>query len=81
MCLRLDRASRWAHFKILPNKTAEGTRVFLGRLAENCPCRITKIIADNGKEFLPPLHRAGRARADWQPPVRPGLPSHPRSTA
>jgi transposase-like protein len=51
LCVAIDRASRWVYFEILPDKTAQGTRGFLERLAENCPFKIEKILTDNGKEF------------------------------
>ena len=50
LCVASGRASRRVHFEILPDKAAEGTRGFLGRLAESRPFRIEKILADNGKE-------------------------------
>lgn len=51
LCVAIDRASRWVYFEILPDKTAQGTRGFLQRLAAACPFRIEKILTDNGKEF------------------------------
>lgn len=51
LCVAIDRASRWVYFEILPDKSAQSTRDFLQRLAENCPFKIEKILTDNGKEF------------------------------
>jgi transposase-like protein len=51
LCVAIDRASRWVYFEILPDKTAQGTRDFLDRLAAACPFKIEKILTDNGKEF------------------------------
>lgn len=51
LCVAIERASRWAYFEILPDKTAQGTQAFLERLAAACPFKIEKILTDNGKEF------------------------------
>jgi transposase-like protein len=51
LCVAIDRASRWVYFEILPDKTAQGTKGFLERLAAACPFKIEKILTDNGKEF------------------------------
>lgn len=51
LCVAIDRASRWVYFEILPDKTAQGAKSFLERLAAACPFKIEKILTDNGKEF------------------------------
>jgi transposase InsO family protein len=51
LCVAIDRASRWVYFELLPDKTANGSRGFLERLAAACPFHIEKILTDNGKEF------------------------------
>lgn len=51
LCVAIDRASRWVYFEILPDKTAEQTSAFVGRLVAKAPFIIQKILTDNGKEF------------------------------
>lgn len=51
LAVAIDRASRWVYFEVLPDKTAQGTRAFVERLAAVCPFKIEKILTDNGKEF------------------------------
>ena len=57
----IDRATRWVHVAIYPNKTAASARRFLRDLHKACPIRITHILTDNGKEFTDRLF-AARAR-------------------
>ena len=47
----IDRATRWVHVAIKPNKNAASARAFLKEVHEACPLRITKLLTDNGKEF------------------------------
>ena len=47
----IDRATRWVYLEILPDKSARSASVFLKRLINKVPFRITKILTDNGKEF------------------------------
>jgi transposase InsO family protein len=51
LCVAIDRASRWVYFEVLPDKTAEQTCAFVGRLVAKAPFTIKKILTDNGKEF------------------------------
>jgi len=47
----IDRATRWVHVAIMPDKSAASARRFLNALHKACPIRITHILTDNGKEF------------------------------
>lgn len=47
----IDRATRWVHLEILPDKEALTAAGFLERLIEACPLKIVKLLTDNGPEF------------------------------
>jgi transposase InsO family protein len=47
----IDRATRWIHLEILPDKEAETAAGFLRRVIEECPLKIVKLLTDNGPEF------------------------------
>ena len=47
----IDRATRWVCLEILSSKSARNARGFLKRLIKKAPFNITKVLADNGKEF------------------------------
>ncbi len=47
----IDRATRWVHVEILPEKSAACAQGFLTNLLQAASIKITKILADNGKEF------------------------------
>ena len=47
----IDRATRWVYLEIFPDKTAASAQLFLERVVEKAPFKITKLLTDNGKEF------------------------------
>ena len=47
----IDRASRWVHLDIFPDKTAHSAQCFLEQVIEKAPFYINKLLTDNGKEF------------------------------
>jgi transposase InsO family protein len=47
----IDRATRWVHVAIKPNKTAASACAFLREVQAACPIKITMVLTDNGKEF------------------------------
>jgi transposase-like protein len=47
----IDRASRWVHMKIFPDKRAKSARKFLDHVVSKAPFVITKVLTDKGKEF------------------------------
>ena len=47
----IDRASRWVHLEIFPNKSAHSAKQFLEHVVTKAPFIITKLLTDNGKEF------------------------------
>jgi transposase InsO family protein len=47
----IDRASRWVHLEIFPNKTAHSAKCFLQQVIDAVPFKIKKLLTDNGKEF------------------------------
>jgi transposase InsO family protein len=47
----IDRATRWVFVAIKPNKTAKAATAFLAALHKACPCKIQRLLTDNGKEF------------------------------
>ncbi len=47
----IDRATRWVFIQIKAHKTAAAAKSFLAALHKACPIRITRVLADNGKEF------------------------------
>jgi transposase InsO family protein len=62
----IDRASRWVHLEILPDKTAASASAFLERLIAAFPGKIEKILTDNGKEFTDRYCRAGEREPTGQ---------------
>ena len=46
-----DRATRWVHIAIKPDKSAKSAKQFLQELTEKFPAKIHTILTDNGKEF------------------------------
>ena len=47
----IDRATRWVHLDVFPDKEACTAAAFLKRLLERIPFIVTKVLTDNGKEF------------------------------
>jgi transposase InsO family protein len=47
----IDRATRWVFVAIKPNRTAKAATAFLAALHRACPCKIQRLLTDNGKEF------------------------------
>lgn len=47
----IDRATRWVFLAIKPNKTAQVATAFLAALHKACPCKIQRLLPDNGREF------------------------------
>jgi len=47
----IDRASRWVHMEIFPDKSADSAKQFLEHVVAKAPFVITKLLTDNGKEF------------------------------
>ena len=47
----IDRATRWVHLKVCPEKSAKEAATFLEEVKEHAPFTIKKILTDNGKEF------------------------------
>lgn len=47
----IDRASRWVHMEVFPDKRAHSARQFLDHVVNKAPFVITKLLTDNGKEF------------------------------
>jgi len=47
----IDRATRWVHLDVFPDKEATTAAAFLVRLIERAPFVISKVLTDNGKEF------------------------------
>jgi transposase InsO family protein len=43
---------RWVFVQFKANKTAASARAFLAALHKSCPIRISKLLTDNGKEFM-----------------------------
>ncbi len=58
----IDRATRWVYVALKPDKRARSARAFLNALAAAAPCRIQKLLTDNGTEFTDRLF-GSRARA------------------
>lgn len=61
LLVAIDRATRWVFVRIMSAKTAANARRFLKEFFRPCPIKISKILADNGKEFTDRLF-ASRAR-------------------
>jgi len=51
LIVAIDRATRWVDMKVLNDKGAENTALFIKRLQTKCPVKIRTILTDNGKEF------------------------------
>lgn len=47
----IDRATRWVHMEILPDKSAKSAESFLQHVVDKAPFIISKLLTDNGKEF------------------------------
>ena len=47
----IDRATRWVHMEIFPDKSAHSAKLFLEHVVNKAPFIITKLLTDNGKEF------------------------------
>jgi transposase InsO family protein len=47
----IDRATRWVHMEIFPDKSAKSAQCFLQHVVDKAPFIITKLLTDNGKEF------------------------------
>jgi len=47
----IDRATRWVHMEIFPDKRAASAQCFLQHVIDKAPFTITKLLTDNGKEF------------------------------
>ena len=47
----IDRATRWVHMEIFPDKSAASAQRFLEHVIDKAPFTITKLLTDNGKEF------------------------------
>jgi transposase InsO family protein len=47
----IDRATRWVHLAVFPDKTAHSAQCFLQHVIDKAPFNITKLLTDNGKEF------------------------------
>lgn len=47
----IDRATRWVHLAVFPDKTAHSAQCFLQEVVEKAPFIINKLLTDNGKEF------------------------------
>jgi transposase InsO family protein/transposase-like protein len=54
-----DRATRWVHIAIKPDKSAASAKAFLRELTEAFPGTIHTILTDNGKEFTDRFTAAG----------------------
>ncbi len=55
----IDRATRWVHMAIMPDKSASSAAAFLQELIKAFPGKIEKILTDNGKEFTDRYCRSG----------------------
>jgi hypothetical protein len=60
------RATRWVFVRIHGAKTAANARRFLRDFERVCPIRITRILADNGKEFTDRLFGLRKRAATGQ---------------
>ena len=47
----IDRATRWVHLEIFPDKSAKSAQCFLKHVIAKAPFYIKKLLTDNGKEF------------------------------
>ena len=47
----IDRATRWVHLAVFPDKTAKSAQCFLEKVVAKAPFYIKKLLTDNGKEF------------------------------
>jgi len=47
----IDRATRWVHLAVFPDKTAASAQTFLEQVVAKVPFYIKKLLTDNGKEF------------------------------
>lgn len=47
----IDRATRWVHLAVFPDKTAKSAQCFLDNVVAKAPFYIKKLLTDNGKEF------------------------------
>ena len=47
----IDRATRWVHLAVFPDKTAKSAQYFLANVVAKTPFYIKKLLTDNGKEF------------------------------
>ena len=47
----IDRATRWVHIEVKPDKTAASAADFLKAAVKAAPMAIVKVLTDNGKEF------------------------------
>lgn len=57
----IDRATRWVFVRTMSSKTAANAHRFLREIARAYPMKISKILADNGKQFTDRLF-SSRAR-------------------
>lgn len=55
----IDRATRWVHMAIMPDKSSASSAAFLDELIKAFPAKIEKILTDNGKEFTDRYCRSG----------------------
>ena len=47
----IDRATRWVHLEVFPDKTAKNAQCFLDPVVAKAPFYINKLLTNNGKEF------------------------------
>jgi transposase InsO family protein len=47
----IDRATRWVHLEVFPDKTAKSAERFLDNVVAKAPFYIKKLLTDKGKEF------------------------------
>ena len=47
----IERATRWVYAEVLPDKSADSAAKFFQRMVVKVPCKVVKVLTDNGKEF------------------------------
>jgi len=62
----VDRATRWVFVRIYTAKTAANARRFLRDLNRAAPMKITRVLTDNGREFIDRLFGLRRRAATGQ---------------
>ena len=58
----IDRATRWVHLEVLPDKMAKTARKFLQSVIKAAPFHIKTVLTDNGKEFTDRYCNGGKRK-------------------